>query len=262
MQALQKILPAGTEVSKDLEIKIEAINANDFVTAHKMMPATIEKAVDVGFPMVVIGRACSGIVAQIEFELIQLLAKVNIDQRLTIQAHQVPAIAQDLFNDFKNESIEDIAVCLKRGAMAKYGEIYRLDLAVISGWMHKYLDEKYEVLVNNMNAQKESPYQVSRGAKVDIMLKLMKEALGDYKDPSEVNQQKLAEHRVKAREEMKKRNETQKLLNRAASEYYKTRPTIQVQKYEDDKGFYVFAANLEDAEKIYQALTQKENQVE
>jgi hypothetical protein len=240
------------EANEGAVLRLESIDRQDYIGAHNSMPTTVNKAVEVGLPMIVTEKACDGIVAQIEFEIIELMKKVNIDQRLNIQTHQVPAIAQELFDEFKRESIEDIAVCLKRGAMGHYGEIYRLDGAVIAGWMRKYLDEKYEILVNNLNAEKESPYDVSRGAKTDIMLKLMKEALGDYKDPDKVNQQHLAEHRLRAREEMKKRNDFQKLINRTASEFYKDRESVNIAQYVDDEtGFHIPAENEKDAESIY-----------
>jgi hypothetical protein len=273
------------EVSRELQDRVLLINNKHFDVAHQNMPTTIAKAVAVGAPMVMISQACDGLLAQIEYEIIQLTAKVNIDQRLTIQAHQVPVIAQELYDEFKSESIEDIAVCLKRGAIGIYGDIYRLDGAVIAGWMRKYLDEKYDVLVANLNAEKENFYQVKKSDKPEEQLRpernllsLLEVVNGQKPIPAEVAKH-LTEEQIKEiqfyqntngiiahhpndyfQEKLKlqkAKREKQDKLNRASSEFYAKKESYsELKTWEDDKGFYVMAETSEDADEIYKSVIQ------
>jgi hypothetical protein len=259
LQALQKIFPVGTEISPALEKKAELITSKKFSEVSALMPTTVDKAVTVGLPMMVLGKAVPGIVDQIEYELIMLAKMVNVDARLNLQKHQLPIIAADLYNNFKCESLEDVAVCLKRGAAGLYGEIYRIDGSVITGWMTKYLDEKYEVLVAQLTAEKGNPYEVSRSAKTDMVVKLMKDALDQdgfqQQEKNNAKENAYQRWRLEQKEAHRKasqlREDKQTIFNRVASEFYKDRAEVIVAEYRDDEDYYVLAENKTDAELIH-----------
>lgn len=154
-------------LTASMVVKVESISVADFRQARNLMPVTVQKAVIEGVPMSSLMPVTSNLLGYIEFELIVLTSMVNVDQRLTLQKHQVPSVAQGLYDEFKTESIEDISVCFRRLAMGNYGEIYRLDEAVIAGAMRKYLEEKYQVIENSLMGEKENfyaPVKIEKGA--------------------------------------------------------------------------------------------------
>lgn len=126
----------------------------------ELMPNTIEQAVK-GTPVCVVCQAVEPkkVEAFIAYELIKLASRVNVDQRLNIQEHQVNFIAYQLMQQYKNESLADFSLCFRRGAIGMYGEIFRLDGAVINGWMQKYMNEKYQVIERELIKEKDEYYK-------------------------------------------------------------------------------------------------------
>lgn len=82
----------------------------------------------------------------LEAELIKLAGNFNGNPALNLKDYQVPVIAEQLIENYKWESIEDFTLCFRRASSGMYGEIYRIDGAVIGQWFARYLDEKYDAL--------------------------------------------------------------------------------------------------------------------
>jgi hypothetical protein len=67
-------------------------------------------------------------------------------------------IAKELIAEYPNESLEDFCYCLRNGLKGKYsepGKTFRFDIQIIFEWFKKYLDEKYEVIVDKLNREKD-----------------------------------------------------------------------------------------------------------
>lgn len=107
-----------------------------------------------------IGTECVQI--YLESELIKLAGNVNINPALNLKNHQVPVIALTLIENYKWESIEDFTLCFRRAIGGMYGEIFRLDGAVIGLWMSKYLEEKYDALEQQKHQIKHQEVQANR----------------------------------------------------------------------------------------------------
>jgi len=93
----------------------------------------------------------------VEFELIQLASLMSVGGNLN--KAQVPFIADQLIAMFPNETIADFKLCFQRGAIGLYGDIQRLDGITIGQWMKAYLDDKYEVLENQLMKEREIIYK-------------------------------------------------------------------------------------------------------
>jgi hypothetical protein len=130
------------------------LSKNNLAGVASLLPSTLKNAV--GQPPIcdlerVVGRG--QIVRYIEFELIKMTSLVSVGGNLNDS--QVQFIATQMVEMFPNESLADFKLCFQRGCIGQYGEIYRMDGIVLRGWMEKYLDEKYTVVENNWQKQKD-----------------------------------------------------------------------------------------------------------
>ncbi|ROI09775.1 hypothetical protein EGI11_03185 [Chryseobacterium sp. H3056] len=69
--------------------------------------------------------------------LVNVKGNLNEDQMIELSV--------DLYERFKCESLEDVALFFKRARSGEFAEFYRLDTTVIMKWVESYLDEKSEV---------------------------------------------------------------------------------------------------------------------
>lgn len=90
----------------------------------------------------------------IHFELVKLSNLVSVGGNITTA--QAQFIASELIELFPNETIADFKLCFQRGARGDYGDIFRMDGIVIRKWMQTYLEEKYQVLEDQMMKEKDS----------------------------------------------------------------------------------------------------------
>jgi hypothetical protein len=98
----------------------------------------------------------------LEVEIIKLAGNVNVNPALNIKTHQVPVIAEMLIDQYPLESIEDFTLCFRRATVGLYGEIYRIDGAIINQWFAKYLDEKYDALEQKLAKEKHADKQAEK----------------------------------------------------------------------------------------------------
>lgn len=80
----------------------------------------------------------------LDIQLTRLIASLNL--KWNISDAQIKTIVEDIIDKFPNESIEDFIMCFKKARQGEYGELFRLDSAVVFVWIQRYLDEKYEAL--------------------------------------------------------------------------------------------------------------------
>lgn len=245
-QALSNISPESLETfSKRMPSKIEA--ALDFPTVGEMVKAVGE----------------GNIKAYLEFELIKLANLVSIGGNLNNA--QVVFIAQELINIFPNESLADFKLCFSRGAIGQYGEIYRLDGIVLREWMRQYLDEKYQVLENQLQKQKQSEVQIQEAAATSESIKahieVWKKSVesGTVKSVRPLTEEELRqEGREHSKRLIAKANgytpefvQLREKIHRTSSEYYASKETFSHFELFHIKGHDIFAENEEDALKIY-----------
>lgn len=120
---------------------------------------TIEKIIDNAMPICVLAKNSSLVEVHqaLDIQLTKLVASLNLKWNLT--DNQIKTIVEDLIDKYKNESLEDFILVFKKARQGEFGELYRLDSAVIFGWMEAYLSEKYEILERKMMAEKENIYK-------------------------------------------------------------------------------------------------------
>jgi hypothetical protein len=223
-----------------------------------LLPNTIEQAIK-GTPIAMLMRVVDreNIEAFLAVALTNVASMINVDERLNIQEHQIPFICKQLVDTYKNESLADFKICFERGAMGKYDDkLLRVDGAVITNWMNKYLEEKYQVIENKLMSEKENfyePVKQDRRNEARDLLALLKLVVGEVKPEENPNDY----FRVKMQHAKEKR-QRQEHLNRVSSDFYaKKGGYTEIKMYEDDLGYYVYAENEHDAKEIYELATKK-----
>lgn len=252
--------------------------------AASLLPNSIEQAskgTPVAMLMQVVDR--ENIEAFLAIELTKLASLINVDERLNLQGHQMPFIASQLVDLHKSETLADFRICFQRGATGRYDDkLLRLDLAIICNWMRKYLEEKYEVIENQLMKEKDNIYKVKRDSpEVPVQINPERNILAafetviDGKDAGidlskYLTPEELKEVELARRNASKQTDTTNAGLNayprwklvqndirKAEKVFYKGNIPAETNRYDDDKGHYVHAVSLEDAEAIYNLATKE-----
>jgi hypothetical protein len=190
----------------------------------------------------------------LEFELTKLAERINVSGNLT--PDQTDFIADQLMREFPNETLADFKLCFERGASGAYGKIWKLDGVELGVWMRGirdadgkvkqlgYLDEKYQIMQDELMKQKDNQWQRAK-ANTD-WLKLWQESIektdkeGGVKTQSQnmtflnhlrsLTDKELREQgQVKPKAKAYKghleeaEHEARRMLTRAASEFYKNK---------------------------------------
>lgn len=135
------------------------------------MPATVKEAIKNGVPMVMLEKTNgdAAIISYVEYELIMMTSMLNMNPGLLLQKHQVPIVARELYENFKNESLEDFSIAFKRGAMGFYNPegLFRVDGAVVTQWVQRYLEEKYTQIEGDITEKKKDDTKEEVEHKID-----------------------------------------------------------------------------------------------
>lgn len=211
----------------------------------------------------------------IEFELIKLAERINVSGNLTDA--QIEFIASQLYAMYPNETIADFKLCFERASGGAYGKCWKLDGVEVGNWMKAYLDEKYQVMENQLMAEKDEQYK--RPLQNTDWLQLWKESIDKTDEQGGVKTESRNigflnhlraitpdEARQEGQETPKKATpyidphtaeyyETKDRIRRAATEFYRDRHSYSKMQLWTVGAHEVFAESLEDAEAIYkQAL--------
>jgi hypothetical protein len=121
---------------------------------------TIKKIVKEAIPITELKKHVEPreIAIALDIQLTRLVANLNL--KWTVNDSQVKTIVEDLLEKYPNETLEDFILCFKKARQGEYGELIRLDSAIIFTWMTIYLEEKYEALEDELQKEKDRPYEL------------------------------------------------------------------------------------------------------
>ena len=257
----KKLKQTNTALSKVLQSEfLQTVKTGDFKKASDLLPSRIEMVFDQPkINEMILAIGARSVSRQVEFELVKFSTLLNVSGNLTDS--QVTFIADQLIQKYPNESIADFKLCLTRGLTGNYGDIYRMDSIILFGWMEKYLEEKYQVLENQLMKERDTPYNPQPPSKsiIDWTAKWLESIQDKKKGPSTV--QSIPKNKVllegkeiplKRKHEQSPKYAIQLKISLAAAEYYKTRPyDYTSMRHFSVDGFEIFAQNLEEAREIY-----------
>jgi hypothetical protein len=251
----------------------KALDQNNFKVASELLPTTIDGAIDCP-PLCDLIRLHGDpqIRLFIEFELICLNDLVSVGKGLN--SEQVQFIAGEFVRMYPNETLADFKLCFRRGAIGRYGEIFRLDGVVIGQWMKTYLEEKYQVIEEKLRKEKDNIYapvqKVDNSEKHQYWLDKWKEDLdkASGKKPAPLTDKEIL-HEGQIKPKHKPYNngytlefiELQDRIRRAASDFYGNKPELTSYKHLKVflvKEHEVFAASEKDAIEIYLLAIKKD----
>jgi hypothetical protein len=85
------------------------------------------------------------LIADLTVLILDMDESFNVGKSLSVG--QVEHLAITIPTRYAALTLEDVAVCFHRAKCGDYGTVYdRLDLNVIHGWLHKYQDERKELM--------------------------------------------------------------------------------------------------------------------
>jgi hypothetical protein len=157
MEELQKKNNTQLQLSTlSQSITVQSLASNDFEQIEKSVGFSVKDLLDKP-PIAMVKKVCEPekIELFLSIQIGKLINACNIADNLNIQRYQIPLIAGQLIELYPVESIEDFVLCFKRGQTGFYGTIYKLDASVLCGWMKDYLDEKYQLLENQVKKEKD-----------------------------------------------------------------------------------------------------------
>lgn len=94
----------------------------------------------------------------IDIALTRLNESLNLKWKLN--SGQIETLVNDLVDKYPHETVEDFILLFRKARQNEFGEIYRLDSAVIFGWMEYYLEEKYSIWDKQLDNEKQEYHKL------------------------------------------------------------------------------------------------------
>lgn len=96
----------------------------------------------------------------VQTKVVAFLTKCSNQLGLSFNPDFIKTLSEDIIDKYRYESLEDIAECIKKGRQGYYGTSYnKLNMMVISEWMHQHLDAKgrarEKIIQNKFQTSKE-----------------------------------------------------------------------------------------------------------
>lgn len=116
---------------------------------------TVKKIIKTAVPISELSRVTGTrqIAIALDIQLTRLVANLNL--KWSVNDSQIKTIVEDIIDKFPNETIEDFVLCFKRARQGEYGELVRLDSAIVFSWIARYLDDKYQVLEDELRNERD-----------------------------------------------------------------------------------------------------------
>lgn len=98
---------------------------------------------------------------EVEKSIDKVLTKLvgSLNLKWNLNDSQIKQVVEDLVDKYPNETVEDFILLFRKARQNEFGEIYRLDSAVIFGWMEYYLEEKYALWEKQLENEKQEYYK-------------------------------------------------------------------------------------------------------
>jgi len=103
----------------------------------------------------------------------------NLDNQQALQ------IASLFVSEYKQESIEDLVLCMKKMKLGAYGVIYRIDGDTVFKVFNQYLAEKYERLENIRHNERMVQQQETDSAYIEFAANVLKQKEERLKEENE-----------------------------------------------------------------------------
>lgn len=233
---------------------------------------TIEKIINNAIPISALKQTLPfrDIAQALDIQLTRLVASLNL--KYNLRDEQIKTIVEDLLDKYPHESLEDFTLVFKKARTGCFKDesgnatIYRLDSAVIFGWMALHLEEKYKALEDKLRDEKEDMYKpvkpVMQSEKHQDWLDRLKDAVKpiEQKKPAPLSDSDVVkEGQVKPKRKLYipedsgivLKREQLKELSAMAYAHLKNASDFSSFKHYPIEGFEIFAASKEDAQEIY-----------
>lgn len=120
---------------------------------------SLSKVVSSSIPISVLEKNTSRkeVLKALDGMVTRLAASINLNNNLN--DFQIKVIVEDLYDRYHNESLEDFMLMFKKARQGEFGTIYTLHSAVVFEWMTKYLEQKYQVIEDNLMRERDEEYR-------------------------------------------------------------------------------------------------------